>query len=162
MNSAKQNRPRPVDTIDRRILGLLQNDGRMSNANLAEAVGLSAAACHARVKALESAGVIDRYVALLSPKHTGRSQTVFVHITLSSQTSKALAEFEQAVSRSTHIQQCHLMSGEDDYLLQVIVRDATEFEELHHGFLTCLPHVARVSSSFALRAVRRTTRVPLD
>lgn len=151
-----------IDAVDRRILRVLQSDGRITNADLSQAVGLSPAACHARVKALETAGVIDRYVALLNPKTTGRSQTVFVHITLSSQTSKALSEFEHAVTRSSYIQQCHLMSGDDDYLLQVIVRNASEFEELHHDFLTCLPHVARVSSNFALRAVRRTTAIPLD
>ena len=153
---------RDLDAVDRRLLCALQRNGRISNTNLAEEVGLSASACHSRVRALEADGFIDKYTALLNEKAIGRSQTVFVHISLSSQTSSALADFEQAVGRSAHIQQCHLMSGQEDYLLQVIVRDAVEFEELHNKFLPRLPHVSRVSSSFALRTVRRTTEQLLD
>lgn len=152
---------RDIDSLDRRILRVLQREGRITNAALADKIGLSAPACHARVKAMEVDGIIDRYVAILDPKSVGRPQTVFVRISLCSQSKKVLAAFENAIAVSNHIQQCHLMSGDDDYLLQVIVKDASEFEDIHHSFLTCLPGVAKVSSSFAMRTVRKATEILL-
>jgi Lrp/AsnC family transcriptional regulator, leucine-responsive regulatory protein len=150
-----------LDASDRRILGVLQKEGRVSNVDLARQVGLSPAACHARVKRLEEVGVIDAYVALLNPSHLGRAQSVFVQISLTAQSGTALEAFERQVVRSPFVRQCHLMSGSYDYLIEVMVRDAQEYERLHHDFLTVLPNVARVTSSFALRTVRRTTEAPI-
>ena len=150
-----------LDSTDRKILAALQSDGRMTNAHLAKKVGLSPAACHTRVRTLERSGIIAAYVALLDPKATGRAQSIFVQITLNSQSRKELSEFERQVVKSAHVRQCHLMTGDYDYLLELIVRDSEEYEKLHHDFLTCLPNVARINSSFALRTVRRTTVTPL-
>lgn len=151
----------PLDRTDRRILDELQRDGRIANADLAEKVGLSQSACLRRVRALEEAGVIERYVALLDRAHIGRSLDIFVEISLHSQASEVLARFEQAVARSPEIMECHLMAGDADYLLRVAAADPIDFERIHRDHLTRLPGVSRMRSSFAIRTVTRTTAFPL-
>ena len=153
---------RSLDSIDRRILRLLQADGRMSNADLAGKVGLSQAACHKRLKALEASGAITGYVALVDPRVSGRTQTAFVQITLAGQDAGDLEAFEKAVTTHPQILACYLMTGSYDYLLHVLIRDAEEYEELHRKILTRLPRVARVTSSFAIRQVCQTSAVPID
>lgn len=153
---------RSLDSVDRRILRLLQADGRMSNADLAERVGLSPAACHRRLKALEASGAITGYVALVDPRVGGRTQTAFVQITLSGQDGDDLEAFETAVTAHPQILACYLMTGSYDYLLHVLIRDAEEYELLHRKVLTRLPKVTRVTSSFAIRQVCHTHAVPLD
>lgn len=154
--------PHSIDNIDRAMLRILQADGRITNAELAGRVGLSPAACHKRLHRLEAIEAIRRYVALINPKVCGRTQTVFVRITLEGQEGADLEAFEREVSRHSQILECHLMTGDFDYLLHVLVRDAEEYEQLHRSLLTRLPGVARVNSSFAIRQVRRTTALPLD
>lgn len=154
--------PRLTDTIDRAILKILQANGRISNADLAARVGLSPAACHKRLKALEASGTIRKYVALLDPKVIGRTQTVFVQITLESQDAEDLECFENAIAAHPQILACYLMTGQYDYLLHVLIRDAEEYEQLHRRVLTRLPKVARVTSSFAIRQVCQTTALPFD
>jgi len=151
-----------IDTIDRAILERLQSDGRLTNADLAEAVGLSASACLRRVRALEKSGVIENYAAILNQAASGRPQSVFVQITLHSQESHDLEAFEREVIARPQVMECYLMTGDADYLLRIIVRDAAEYESLHRHFLTRLPGVDRVKSSFALRTVRKKTQVPLE
>jgi len=142
-----------LDRIDRQILALLQRDGRLTNAALAEQVHLSPSACLRRVQRLERDGVIAGYIALLDPAAVGRSTSVFVEVSLSSQREDALAAFEQAVRDCPDIFECHLMSGGSDYLLRVAVESTQEYERIHKQHLSRLPNVARIRSSFVLRTV---------
>ena len=146
-----------LDAIDRRILTLLQAQGRLSNAELAERAGLSASACHRRVRALEAAGIIAGYVALLDEAALGRTSSVFVQVTLNNQRTENLSHFEEAVARCPEIMECYLTTGEADFLLRVLVRDAADYERIHHEVLTRLPGVTRVVSNFAIRKVFRRT-----
>jgi Lrp/AsnC family leucine-responsive transcriptional regulator len=150
-----------LDETDRRILVQLQRQGRLSNAELSEAVALSPSACHRRVARLEQAGVIGGYVALLDRRAVGRAATVFVEITLAAQSVEALDAFEAAVRRIPEILECHLTAGGADYLLKVAVRDSEDFARLHREYLARLPGVAQMQSSFALKRVRETTELPL-
>ena len=146
-----------LDHIDRRILNVLQKAGRMSNADLAERVHLSASACHRRVQRLEKEGYIRDYVALLDARKMGRPTTVFVEITLSGQADEVLDAFEKAVARVPDVLECHLMAGTADYLLKVVAGDTEDFARIHRRYLATLPGVAQLQSSFALRTVRNTT-----
>ncbi len=150
-----------MDAIDRRILAELQHDGRLSNVELAARVNLSESATLRRVRALEEAGTIQGYVALLHAQHAGFPTNVFVSITLQRQEQHDLQRFEAAVRKVPEVMECYLMTGVSDYLLRVACRDAEDFERLHSRHLTRLPGVARVQSSFALRVVRRTTELPI-
>ncbi len=150
-----------IDEMDRRILRQLQRRGRLSNAELSEAVALSPSACHRRVARLERRGVIERYAAVLDRGTVGRRTTVFVEITLSGQSDGAFDAFEAAVVRIPEVMECHLMAGTADYLLKVAVGDAEDFAALHRAHLARLPGVAQLQSSFSLRRVRETTEIPL-
>ena len=157
MNQAKND----LDHVDRAIPRLLQQDGRMANVDLAEAVHLSPSACLRRVRRLEEGGSIDRYVALVDPSAIGLGTDVFVEITLVGQDEGTLEEFERAVSERPEIMSCHLMAGDFDYLVHVVVRDVADYEVLHRTHLAQLPGVARMVSSFALRPICDRTAVPL-
>ncbi len=150
-----------LDRYDRKLLGELQKDGRISNVDLAQAAKLSESACLRRVRALEQAGYIEGYVAILDQKRLGRSGTVFVHIALRREEQSELAAFEQAVQRIPEIMECYLMTGEFDYILKLVVADMADFERLHKEALTRLPGVARVNSSVAIRTVQKRTELPL-
>ena len=150
-----------LDRTDRTILTELQRDGRLTNRELAEKVHLSESACLRRVRSLEEAGVIDRYAALVSQIKVGLPGNVFVSITLNRQEQADLAAFEEAVRRVPEVMECYLMTGQQDYLLRVVVTDPADFERLHSQHLTRLPGVARVQSSFALRTVRKSAELPV-
>ncbi len=150
-----------LDPTDRRILETLQRQGRISNADLAERINLSASACHRRVQRLEEEGYISGYVALLDPRRLGRQTTVFVEITLSGQADEVLDAFEKAVARVPEVLECHLMAGSADYLLKVVARDTEDFARIHRKSLATLPGVQGMQSSFALRTVRQTTAIPV-
>ncbi len=153
--------PESLDAVDRAILGLLQEDGRIANVDLAEAVHLSPSACLRRVRRLEESGRIDRYVALVDPAAVGLGSDVFVEITLTGQDEATLEGFEVAVSERPEIMSCHLMAGQFDYLVHVVVRDVADYEVLHRTHLAQLPGVARMVSSFALRPICNRTAYPL-
>lgn len=150
-----------LDRTDHSILAELQREGRLSNRDLAERVHLSESACLRRVRALEEAGVIDRYTAVINQSKVGLPGNVFVSITLNRQEQADLAAFEEAVKRVPEVMECYLMTGQQDYLLRVVVSDPSDFERLHSQHLTRLPGVARVQSSFALRTVRKSAELPL-
>ncbi|HHY03094.1 MAG TPA: Lrp/AsnC family transcriptional regulator [Paracoccus sp.] len=150
-----------LDPTDRRILSVLQREGRISNADLAGRVNLSASACHRRVQRLEEAGLIAGYVALLDPRRLGRTTTVFVEITLSGQADELLDAFEKAVRTIPDVLECHLMAGTADYLLKVMAEDTDDFARIHRQHLSRLPGVAQMHSSFALRTVMLTTALPV-
>jgi Lrp/AsnC family leucine-responsive transcriptional regulator len=150
-----------LDSIDKRILTTLQRRGRLSNADLSEAVNLSASACHRRVQRLEKEGYISDYVALLDARKLGVPTTVFVEITLQGQADEVLDAFEKAVARIPDVLECHLMAGSADYLLKVVAENTDDFARIHRQHLARLPGVAQMQSSFALRTVFRTTALPV-
>ncbi len=144
-----------LDETDRALLRLLRADGRMSNADLAEAVGLSASACLRRVRLLEHRGVIRGYTALIEEAAPRDLVVVIVQITLDRQTDDHLKRFEEAVRRCPEVRECYLMTGIADYLLRVEARDAADYERIHKEALSRMPGVARIQSSFAIRTVIR-------
>ena len=146
-----------LDATDRRILRLLQKDCRITNAQLAEKANLSASACHRRVARLESDGLIAAYVALLDARKLGRPTTVYVEIALQSQAEDVLDAFEREVARVPDLLECHLMAGSADYLLKIMATDTEDFARIHRQFLSRLPGVRQMQSSFALRTVVKTT-----
>ncbi len=148
------------DKIDATILDELQRNGRLSNVELAERVGLSESACLRRVKGLDDKGVITHYAAHLDATAVGLPGTVFVRVSLTSQREEQLLTFEDAVTHVPEVMECYLMSGDVDYIIRVVVKDAPDYERVHH-ILTSLPGVDRVHSSFALRTILRRTRLPL-
>lgn len=150
-----------LDTIDRAILRVLQRQGRISNADLSTRVHLSPSACHRRVQRLEQAGFVRDYVALLDARKLGVSTTVFVEITLQGQSDEILEAFEAAVSKIPDVLECHLMAGSADYILKVVAESTEDFARIHRQYLTRLPGVAQMQSSFALRTVFKTTALPV-
>ncbi len=148
-----------LDKYDRAILAALQQDGRISNVQLAARVNLSESACLRR--ALEEGGYIDHYVALVNQSRVGLGGNVLVHIGLHREEQSELAAFEAAVRNIPEVMECYLMTGEFDYLLRVVVSDMADFERLHKEALTRLPGVARVNSSVAIRTVQKKTELPL-
>lgn len=150
-----------LDKIDIAILDALQADGRMSNATLAERVGLSQSACSRRLDLLEKSGAIRGYHARLSNAALGHGMTAIVHISLSGQFEKSLAEFEAAVRRCPNVLSCHLMTGEYDYVLRVAARDLADYERIHRQWLSAMPHVTKINSSFALREIVDRTAIGL-
>ena len=150
------------DTIDLAILAALQKDGRISNATLAETVGLSPSACSRRLDNLEKSGVIHGYHARVANRALGYTMTVIVHISLSGQFQKTLREFEDAVKRCPNVLVCYLMSGEYDYILRVAAKDLADYERIHRDWLSALPHVVKINSSFALREIIDRPNVGID
>jgi DNA-binding Lrp family transcriptional regulator len=150
-----------LDRTDRVILEVLQQDARITNAALAEKAHLSESACLRRVRALETSGLIAGYGARIDQEKAGLPVNVFVHITLDRQDQTDLQAFESAVRRIPEVMECYLMSGDYDYLIRVVVADTADFERVHSQELTRLPGVARVHSSFALRAVARLHALPI-
>lgn len=143
----------PIDSLDKAILAALVEDGRQSQVNLADRIPLSATAIARRIKAMEESGIIEGYQVKISRKQLGLHMTVFVQIELKSQNEELLEAFEKAASAASSVVSCHLMSGEDDYLLTVLARDLADFERIHKEQLSRLPGVTRLKSSFALREV---------
>jgi len=150
-----------LDATDRRILKALQREGRISNADLSERIALSPSACHRRVQRLEQDGYISGYVALLDARKIGKPTTVFVEITLSSQSDDVLDAFEKGVARIPDVLECHLMAGSADYLVKLMVEDTEDFARIHRRYLARLPGIAQMQSSFALRTVVKTTALDL-
>ncbi len=150
-----------IDSTDRKILAALQRKGRMSNAELSEQVNLSPSACHRRVQRLEAEGYIRDYVALLDARKLDVATTVFVEITLQGQAEEVLEAFEKAVSRIPDVLECHLMAGTADYILKVVAENTEDFARIHRQYLSRLPGVSQMQSSFALRTVFKTTALPV-
>ena len=150
-----------LDATDCRILRVLQRQGRITNAELAEQVNLSPSACHRRVQRLESDGIIANYVALLDLRRIGRATVVYVEIKLSGQSDEILDAFEREVARVPDVLECHLMAGSADYLLKIVAADTEDFARIHRRYLSRLPGVVQMQSSFALRTVFQTTAVDI-
>ena len=150
-----------LDRFDLTILSVLQSDGRITNVDLADRAKLSESACLRRVRALEKSGLIKGYVAQVDQAKAGLPVNVFVNITLERQDLTELNAFEEAVREIPEVMECYLMTGEHDYVLRVVVADVNDYERIHQRYLTRLPGVDRVNSSFALRTVRKTNQLPI-
>lgn len=152
--------PMKLDDIDYRIIAEIQVDGRITNHDLAERVGLSPSPCLRRVRMLEEGGVIKGYVGLVEPDALGLPVTAFVRIRLASQGDHHLAVFEEQISGFDEVMECYLMTGESDYQLRVVVPSLAGFEDFLRQKLTTIPGVSQVTSSFALRPVVYRTALP--
>lgn len=150
-----------LDEIDSRILLHLQQNARLSIAELAGKVGLSPSPCWRRVHAMEQSRVIDRYVTLVNPRAIGLPVSVFVNVSLEKQVEPALETFEAAVLRRPEVMECYLMTGDADYLLRVVVPDLDAYERFLMDHLTRIPGIASIKSSFALRSVKYRTDLPI-
>ena len=148
----------PIDEADLRILDQLRFDGRITNARLAEAVGLSPSTCLRRLRALEDSGVIRGYVALIDLPGPEDATVIIVQITLERQTEEFLRKFEASVRKSGEILECYLMTGTADYLLKVEARSLGDYERIHTDVLSRLPGVSRIQSNFTIRKVGTSRR----
>jgi DNA-binding Lrp family transcriptional regulator len=142
-----------IDATDEAILAVLGRNAGLTSAQVGEKVGLSPSAAHRRIKLLEEAGHIRGYRAMLSRAAQGDPSTVFVQVTLNDQRRDTLATFEDTVARCAAVAECHLMSGESDYLLKVLVRRGDSYERVHREVLAALPGVRRLVTHFSIRAV---------
>lgn len=150
-----------LDAIDRKILAILQQDGRTTMQQLADQVGLSLSPCHRRVKLLESRGVIGRYAAMVDQKAIGLHVSVFISIKLVRQKEEDLTRFAKAISRWDEVLECYLMTGNRDYLLRVVAADLAAYETFLKTKLTRLDGIASIESSFALSQVKYSIALPV-
>lgn len=151
-----------LDRTDYRILSHLQNNARISNVELADAVDLSPAPCLRRVKALEQAGVIKRYAGIVDAGAVGLPISIFVNVSLERQERSGLEEFERRIASYAEVMECYMMTGSADYLVRIVVSDLQTYERFLADKLTRIPGVANIQSSFALKQVVYSTELPLD
>ncbi|MEK6592007.1 MAG: Lrp/AsnC family transcriptional regulator [Pseudomonadota bacterium] len=149
------------DKIDRKILDVLQDNARITNIELAQKVGLSPSPCLQRVRRLHESGLISRYVTLLNPLALGLTVSVFIQVSLEKQVERALEMFEKAIQSRPEVMECYLMTGDADYLLRVVVPDVQSLERFIVNYLSKIPGIASIKSSFALKQVKYKTALPL-
>lgn len=151
-----------LDKTDLRILHHLQNNGRMSNSDLADAVGLSPSPCLRRVRRLEEAGVLRRYVGIVDARLVGLPISVFVNVSLRSQERANLEKFEHQILQYSEVMECYLMTGGFDYMLRVVVPDLDSYQRFLADKLTRIASVANIQSSMTLKQVVYKTELPLS
>lgn len=149
-----------LDEASLRILDALQGNAELSNAELAELVGLSASPCWRRVAELKQHGILRGSVALVDPLKLGLTVNVFVHVSLRQQDKASLEVFTRAIGERPEVMECYLMSGEADFMLRVVIEDLAKYQTLLLECLTQIPGVASIRSSFALSQVKYTTALP--
>ncbi len=150
-----------LDRIDRRILRDLQDDGRMTNVDLAKRAGISAPPCLRRVRALEEAGLIKGYHATVDAKELGFGVTVFAQVGLSSQAEADLEKFEALVTSWPEVRECHMLAGETDFLLKIVAKDWDAYQQFLTTRLTSAPNVSHVKSALAIRSAKLLPGVPI-
>ena len=151
-----------MDAIDRRLLAELQDEGRVTNVELAQRVGLTAPPCLRRVRALEDAGVIKGYHAELDASKLGFAITVFALVSLKSQAEESLRQFEDHMRTLPEVRECHMLNGEIDFILKIVSRDLQSFQEFLTSKLTPAPNVASVKTSLTIRTAKQVPGVPLE
>ena len=151
-----------LDSIDRRLLAELQDEGRVTNVELAQRVGLTAPPCLRRVRSLEEAGVIKGYHADLEASQLGFAITVFAMVSLKSQAEEDLRGFEDHVKTLPEVRECHMLNGEIDFILKIVSKDLQSFQEFLTSKLTPAPNVASVKTSLTIRTSKQEPGVPLD
>lgn len=149
-----------IDTIDRKILGLIQDNCRQSIAEIGDRVGLSPSACHRRIGILEKDGIIERYAARLNGEKLGYNMTFYVEVTLEGQSEAILSAFEKAALARPEVLECHLMTGNADYLIKVAAPDTKDYERLYRRVISALPHVSRIQSSLVMKTIKRWKGYP--
>jgi DNA-binding Lrp family transcriptional regulator len=154
--------PSKFDLIDLQILRELQENGRMTNVDLAERVGLTAPPCLRRVRALEEAGVIKSYHANLDASKLGYSITVFAMVSLRSQAESDLRQFEDYVGTLAEVRECYMLNGEIDFILKVVARDLQSFQSFLTTHLTAAPNVSSVKTSLTIRTAKQLAGVPVE
>ena len=151
-----------LDQVDRQILGDLQEDGRITNVDLAKNAGISAPPCLRRVRALEDAGIIKGYHADIDADALGYSVYVFAFVGLTSQAENDLQEFEELVSGWPQVRECHMLMGETDFLLKIVAHDWDDFQKFLTSRLTPAPNVSHVKTALAIRSAKTMPGVPID
>ncbi|RZS83152.1 AsnC family transcriptional regulator [Phyllobacterium myrsinacearum] len=151
-----------LDEIDKRILRALQKDGRMQNVELAREAGLSPSPCLRRVRLLEEAGVIDRYVAVLNPAKVNLSLSLFARVWLTAQDAETIDHFMDAMKRLPQVVECYIMLGESDALLRVVVADLDEYRRFQASHLTRVNGIQNVKTDVPSQIVKQTYALPLD
>ena len=149
------------DKIDRQILAALQRNGKLTNVELAEEIGLSPSPCLRRVKLLEQAGFIDRYVALLSPKRLGYQMTVFVRVWLVGQDDDTVNRFIEAVRQLDEVMECYLMAGDCDFILRVIAHDLEGYRRFQSQNLARIEGVRSLKTEIPMEKVKVTWELPI-
>jgi DNA-binding Lrp family transcriptional regulator len=151
-----------LDPIDLMLLSELQADGRITNVDLAEKIGLTAPPCLRRMRALEQSGVIRSYHAEIDPAALGYTITVFAMVSLKSQAEEDLKAFEQHVMSLPDVRECHMLNGEIDFILKILARDLQSFQELLTSQLTSAPNVSSVKTSLTIRTAKDHPGVPIS
>ncbi|MBC2777786.1 Lrp/AsnC family transcriptional regulator [Parasphingopyxis marina] len=151
-----------LDDIDRLILSTLQDEGRITNVELARRAGLTAPPCLRRVRALEEAGAIESYHAKLNPRALGYGITVFAMVSLKSQAEDDLRSFEQHITTLSLVRECHMLNGEIDFILKIVARDLQHFQDFLTSSLTTIPNVESVKTSLTIRTSKALPGVPVD
>ena len=151
-----------LDKIDRKILKNLQDQGRITNVDLAKAAGISAPPCLRRVRALEEAGYIDGYFARINPPLMGYTVVVFAQVKLISQAEADLVKFEKLIGTWPQVRYCYMLAGETDFLLKIVAKDWDDYQQFLTTHLTAAPNVTSVKSSLSVRASKEQTGVPIE
>ncbi|MDP9477910.1 MAG: Lrp/AsnC family transcriptional regulator [Actinomycetota bacterium] len=150
-----------LDDTDRRILKALQSNGRLQNVELAKMVGLSPSPCLRRVRLLEEAGVIERYVALLDPAKVGVGMTVFARVWLTAQDERTVERFTEAIRRLPQVVECHLMAGDCDFLLRVVLKDLDDYRRFQIAHLTRSHGVQSIKTEIPMQRIKQSSELPL-
>lgn len=150
-----------LDSLDRRILKALQRDGRMQNVELAKEVGLSPSPCLRRVRLLEEAGVIERYVAVLNANKVGKGLTVFARVWLKGQDVETVDHFTEAVRKLPEVVECHLMAGDCDFLLRIVAADLDDYRQFQIKHLTRIKGVQSVKTEIPMQKIKLTSEIPV-
>jgi Lrp/AsnC family leucine-responsive transcriptional regulator len=153
--------PYNLDALDRRMLNILQAEGRISNVELARQINLSPPACHARLRRLEELGYVRQYTALLDPDLLGYDLLCFVNVSLQQHTMQQVEQFRDRIREMPEVLECYHITGEFDYLLKVVLRNRKSLEQFIVDKLTPLPGVARIYTSLALSVVKSGTAIPI-
>ena len=151
-----------LDETDKKILTILQQDGRITNSRLAGAVGLSPPAVLERVRRLESAGIIDKYVAILNREKVGFGVQTIVMVCVSHHQVLFLRDIKERLTRMEEVQECHQMTGEVDFLLKVVVKDMNSYTDFVNNKLSGIPGIQNVKTSFILATLKNETALPLN
>ena len=151
-----------LDEIDLKILQRLQEDGRITNVELANSVGLTAPPCLRRMRALEEEGVINSYHAAIDPAKMGYTITVFAMVSLKSQAEADLQAFEEHVQKLPEVRECYMLNGEIDFILKVVAKDLQQFQSFLTSQLTAAPNVASVKTSLTIRSAKHLPGVPIE
>lgn len=150
-----------LDSIDTKLLMLLQENAKLNTKELGNKVGLSVTPTYERIKRLEKQGLIDKYVALINKKSIGKNLTVLCSVSLKSHSKDLLVEFEKAIVHLTEITECYHIAGNYDYLIKVVASDIDEYQNFLKNKISVIPNIANVQSSFVMSKLKETTIITI-